>query len=132
MSGPSARTMMTNCDQNLPFYQAFEVEIHYPDLNISKILDLSAFDFDGVLEELVSQNYTGGVAMLNNETETHLITIEAGIQDVDTELYTNMAEQEVTNHNLVKISKLFEGYANGLESTYPSLATLCSEITVNN
>ena len=124
MSGPSARTMMTNCDQNLPFYQAFEVEIHYPDLNISKILDLSAFDFDGVLEELVSQNYTGGVVMVNNETETHLIAIETSLQDVDTELYRNMAEQEITNHNLVKISKLFEGYATDLESTYPALAAL--------
>ena len=124
MSGPSARTMMTNCDQNLPFYQAFEVEIHYPDLNISKILDLSAFDFDGVLEELVSQNYTGGVVMLNNETETHLITIETNLQDVNTELYRDMAEQEITNHNLVKVSKLFEGYANALESTHPLWAAL--------
>ena len=124
ISGPSARTMMTNCDRNLPFYQAFEVKIHYPDLNISKILDLSAFDFDGVIEQLVSQNYTAGVVMLNDETETHLITIETCLQDVDTESYTNMAEQDITNHNLTKISRLFENYANATENTNSSLAAL--------
>ena len=125
MSGASARTIMTNCDMNLPFYQAFEIDKHHPDLNISKIIDLTAFDFQGVIDELVSLNYsTGPVVMLNNDTETHLVTIETCLGDIDTELYVNMAEQEITSYDLVNISKLFEAYADELENTNPLEADL--------
>ena len=125
ISGASARTIMTNCDRNMPFYQAFEVEKHYPELNISKALDLSVFDFDGTLEELLSENYAiGNVTMLNNATETHLITMEDAVQIIDIELYTNMAQQSITNYNLRNISQLFDKYADDLESTDPTISNL--------
>ena len=125
MSGASARTIMTNCENDRPFYQAFEVDKHYPDLNISKILDLSTFDFDGTIEELLSRNYSIGiVTMLNNGTKEHLKTIEEALQNTDTELYTNMAEQNITNYNLLNVSQLFDEYASELESSNPSTADL--------
>ncbi len=112
MSGASARTIMQNCKDDKAFYVAFDIETNYPELNISKTLDLSEYDLYSLLEELIGQNYTiSQLELLNQDTINHLKDVENGLQTVDLDTYRDLTTQAITNVDVAQMAVTFNDYA---------------------
>ncbi len=123
MSGASARTIMENCEQDQAFYRAFEIGQHYPQLNVSQVLDPSDLNLDATLENLLSQDYSiDPVEMLNSGTKAHLVKVETALGRINIQLYKSMATQNITTHDLSQASELFTQFASETASSDPDTA----------
>ena len=103
------------CAENKAMYTAFNVEELFPDLNITKLLDLSQYGFDSLLDDLTDVNLTeGNVILMNNVTETHLINMETVFKPFDFSKYESALGKAVISPDLKKYAEEVRALAKKL------------------
>ena len=85
---------MNNCGENQPFYSAFEIPQRDPTMDISKITNISSYNFDELFSSIGDLQYNISLDLVDDESIELYTELESSLGTVDPMTYFNAMEEE--------------------------------------
>ena len=107
------RETVENCEANQALYTAFQIEKNFPDLNLSKILDLSKYGLDDLFDELRNVNFTlPSIKFMTDGLENDLNKLDAVYKKVNFDDYETELRKPLVSNDLLELSTLIREKGN--------------------